>query len=439
MSIYRRLIVLLACLCWLMGAASARAQTGNQAALVVVHGDGRVVTRCVEFGEPQVSGYDLLQRSGLDLNIEVSGMGAAICRIDHEGCTYPQESCFCRAEGDTYTYWSYWHLTETGWSYSQLGASNRQVLPGAVEGWVWGTGAAGSAPAAVTFADVCAPATATPTATPLPSETPSPTPSLTPVPATATAMVTETPTPLPTATPSPTQFAPPTATWTPPPTPTETGTATPAPPRIELFSADRATLEAGQTTRLNWFVREADQLFLQGNGAEQPVGSVGSLEVQPAQTTTYLLIARNLAGEVSAAVTVMVNPAPMVVDITPSPTPFSIVTATVTATATSTVEIAMAPATAPPQPAVIPSPTPITAPPPTVVEVTTATAALHVAPAGATPTQETALFNWPTATPDPAQAQMQLALLFGGAALVLVIPLGLVTMTALLWLIRNRA
>lgn len=438
---YCRFVVALSCLWLLMAACPVWAQTGNQAALVVVHGDGRVVTRCVDFNEPQISGYDVLQRSGLDLNIEVSGMGAGICRIDHEGCTFPQESCFCRAEGDTYTYWSYWRLTEAGWAYSQLGASNQQVQPGAVEGWVWGTGAAGSAPAAITFADVCAPATATPTATPQPSETPSPTPSLTPVPQTATATVTGTPTPLPTATLSPTPLAPPSATWTPIPTPMATATPAPDPPRIELFSVDRAALETGQTTRLNWFVREAEQVILQGNGAEQQVGSVGSLEVQPAQTMTYLLIARNAAGEVSASVTVTVNPAPMVVDITPSPTPFSIVTATVTATltatATSAVEIALAPATVPPQPTVIPSPTPIIGPSPTAVEVTTTVTPL-VAPASATPTQETALFNWPTATPNPAQAQMQLALLFGGAALVLVIPLGLVTMAALVWLIRKQ-
>lgn len=437
--IYCRSVVALSCLWLLMAASPVRAQTGNQAALVVMHGDGRVVTRCVEFGEPQISGYDLLQRSGLDLNIEVSGMGAAICRIDHEGCTYPQESCFCRAEGDIYSYWSYWRFAETGWTYSQLGASNRQVLPGAVEGWVWGVGAADSAPAAITFADVCAPAAATPTATPLPSETPSPTPSLTPVPATASATVTATPIPLPTATPPPIQFAPPTATWTPIPTPTDTGTATPAPPQIELFSVDRATLATGQTTQINWFVREADQVFLQGNGAEQRVGSVGSLEVQPAQTTAYLLIARNLAGEVSASVTVTVNPAPTVADATLSPTPLPIATET----ATTLTEIAVLPATATPVPAMsatpIPTPllpTPTTAPLPITIENTANATAL--ASPYATPIPETTLIQWPTATPNPSQAQTRLVLLFSGAVLMLVIPLGLIAMAALVWMIRKQ-
>ena len=56
---------MLLCLWVVFRAQPAQAQTGNQAALVVVHGDGSLVTRCVEFNEPQINGYDLLQRSGL--------------------------------------------------------------------------------------------------------------------------------------------------------------------------------------------------------------------------------------------------------------------------------------------------------------------------------------------------------------------------------------
>ena len=90
-------------------------QTPNQAALVIVHGDGRVVTRCVGFSEAQITGADLLQRSGLDLNIEASSMGATICRIDGEGCTFPQESCFCQCEGASCNYWSYWRWENGEW------------------------------------------------------------------------------------------------------------------------------------------------------------------------------------------------------------------------------------------------------------------------------------------------------------------------------------
>jgi hypothetical protein len=423
-----------------------RAQTGNQAALVVVHGDGRIVTRCVEFSEPQINGYEVLQRSGLDLNIEVSGMGAAICRIDGEGCTYPRESCFCQTEGETYTYWSYWRLGEAGWSYSQLGTSNAQVNPGAVEGWVWGAGTVNSAPSppALTFAEICAPATATPPATstalPTATETPSPT---TVIPATLTATFTA----LPTPTLSPTPVAPPpSATWTPVPTATATDTATPVLPRIELFAVDRPTIEAGQPARISWMVREAAQVVLQGNGADQVLGGVGNLEVRPHQTTTYVLVARNPAGEVSATVTVTVNPAATIATATRPAAPLPVATETATATV---VELAAPPPTATPVPTVTPLPTD-TPPSPTVTAVpmlsatveATATAPVIAPAVSATPTQGApvvmATVVWSTATPNPAQAQLQLVMIFGGVALVLLIPMGLLGVAALFWMIRNR-
>ena len=80
----------------LFGAVAIRADGPNQVGLVVVHGDGDIVTRCIEFDEEKISGYDVLDRSGLDLNIEPSGMGATVCRIDNEGCTFPQDPCFCQ-------------------------------------------------------------------------------------------------------------------------------------------------------------------------------------------------------------------------------------------------------------------------------------------------------------------------------------------------------
>jgi hypothetical protein len=45
---------------------------------------------------------------------------------------------------------------------------------------------------------------------------------------------------------------------------------------------------------------------------------------------------------------------------------------------------------------------------------------------------------WSTATPNPAQVQLQLVMIFGGVALVLLIPMGLLGLAALLWMIRNR-
>ena len=50
------------------------AQESNRAALVVRTGDGGVETACVSFTEESISGYDLLQQSGLPIEIEASGM-----------------------------------------------------------------------------------------------------------------------------------------------------------------------------------------------------------------------------------------------------------------------------------------------------------------------------------------------------------------------------
>ncbi len=212
----------------------------HHAGLVVDFGDGTVITRCVGFDEATISGYELLQRSGLALEVAVSGPGAAVCSIEGTGC--PASDCFCHFPPD---YWSYWHLDGESWRYSDVGASGYAVEDGAVDGWIWGD--ASAPPQVIPFEAICAPPpTPTPTATPTPTSTPTatapptpppptatstptaPPPTSTPLPPTATATPlppTSTPIP-PTATPTPTPL-PPTATPTPTPTSTPTPTATP--------------------------------------------------------------------------------------------------------------------------------------------------------------------------------------------------------------------
>ena len=64
--------------------AVTRADSPNRVGLVVRHGDGSLITQCIEFSQPQISGYDALVLSGLHLQIsQDSGLGAAICSIDH--------------------------------------------------------------------------------------------------------------------------------------------------------------------------------------------------------------------------------------------------------------------------------------------------------------------------------------------------------------------
>jgi hypothetical protein len=140
-----------------LAAAPARAQSSSQAGLVVVHGDGSIVTRCVPFPEESIRGDLLLARSGLDLSIEANSMGATLCQIDGEGCAYPQQSCFCQCTGKNCLYWSYWKLVDGEWVYSNAGAGNTQVQEGQVDGWRWGIGTVDRAepPPAASFAEIC--------------------------------------------------------------------------------------------------------------------------------------------------------------------------------------------------------------------------------------------------------------------------------------------
>lgn len=259
----------------LLGLQSAlQAQTGNQAGLGVVHGDGRVTTRCVTFEEPSISGLTLLQRAGLSVEAASGPGGAAICRIEGAGC--PASDCFCQCKGTPCAYWNYFYRSQGGpWTYASLGAMGRTVQPGDVDGWVWGDGS--TPPPALDLAAICGAAAppvepeATATAAE-PAASPTPMPTSTPDLLTATPEPTSTPTEVavdpavPTATatvaaaaasPSPTATgtAIPTSTPTPPMSPTPptsvTVTLSPTPERVaeervtkELVTESRPPLDS---------------------------------------------------------------------------------------------------------------------------------------------------------------------------------------------------
>jgi hypothetical protein len=154
---------------------AAETDDQNQAGLVVDFGDGQVEAVCVRFAEAEITGFELLQRSGLALEVEAQGLGAAVCRIDTTGC--PADNCFCQCRGDACEYWSYWHQNDGVWEYSAAGAAVSRVMPEEVEGWSWGPGSVTEAvpPAQMSFADICADPTRLPTGeNQLPAITPDP-------------------------------------------------------------------------------------------------------------------------------------------------------------------------------------------------------------------------------------------------------------------------
>ncbi|HQF71771.1 MAG TPA: hypothetical protein PLH39_10885 [Promineifilum sp.] len=138
----------------LAGLLSPPAQDGNRAGIVVDFGE-ETTTACVAFAEPDISSYEALVRSGLALEVNQQGDGAAVCRIEATGCA--ANDCFCACKGQDCVYWSYWQRVDEAWQYAAIGASQHRVSDGDVDGWVWGPGTVAEAPPPpeVNFDDIC--------------------------------------------------------------------------------------------------------------------------------------------------------------------------------------------------------------------------------------------------------------------------------------------
>jgi hypothetical protein len=311
--VYLALIVLLVATGIGADRQRACAQQINQVGLVVRHGNGQLITRCVEFSESDISGYEVLTRSGLEVVANFDwGMGAAICAIDGEGC--PAGDCFCQCQGSPCIYWAYHHLADGQWVYSNLGASNYSVHHGDVEGWAWGEGDpdSGVQPPVIPFDQICVPPA---TDTPVPTATSVP-PTDTPVPPTTTSV-------------------PPTATATPIPA---TATAAPVPPPEAWFRLDQNPIAAGACTAVRWDTSHAQAVYLDGESVAlddfQQVCPTAPqtyhLRVVGAETeATYELIlgvtgATSSAPVPTASAPTIAEPSPVAdtVGAVPSPSPF---------------------------------------------------------------------------------------------------------------------
>lgn len=136
----------------------AHAATLHHAALIVEHSSGRLLTRCVGFLEDQISGLQLIQRSGIEYQTQqFGGLGSAICQLDYEPQTIPS-GCFGGG-----AYWQYFHRVPSGWVQSGSGAGSWSLHDGDMDGWRYASGA-GQAPINIAFNSVCAPAAPSTTA-----------------------------------------------------------------------------------------------------------------------------------------------------------------------------------------------------------------------------------------------------------------------------------
>jgi hypothetical protein len=149
----------------------AQAASSHRVGLVVEHGDGQVIRRCIGFDATTISAVAVLQAGGLEIGLDTYGsLGAAVCQIDHEPAGYT--TCL-PASG------SYWVLFVShaggAWATSTTGASSTYVGGGDDIGFRFDP-LGGPDPPPSTAAGTCPatpPATATPS-TPVPARSPAP-------------------------------------------------------------------------------------------------------------------------------------------------------------------------------------------------------------------------------------------------------------------------
>lgn len=168
----------------------AAADGTHHVALVVQHGDGATVIRCVAFAGSSVSGEQALASSGVSYEtVSFGGLNDAVCQVDGEPATFPPD-CWT----STSNFWALFIARAGGaWFASSLGISSLTLRDGDTEGLRFEPQAQ---PIAPTVKGNC------PTATPPPIATPRPIPRSTPKPTLTTGpgQPTEPPTPVPAAT-----------------------------------------------------------------------------------------------------------------------------------------------------------------------------------------------------------------------------------------------
>jgi len=169
-TLFKLMLVVLSVLV-VIGTASG--QESNKAAVVVRLNEDETAISCVEFSEEEITGIELLNRSGLAVDSKVEGMGSLVCSIEQTGC--PSNDCFCQCSGGgDCTYWSYWHQSGGSWRYAPIGASQNRIHDGDVDGWSWGPGSVTEAiaPPLITYEGVCSGPDAVSTAAPAESAAP---------------------------------------------------------------------------------------------------------------------------------------------------------------------------------------------------------------------------------------------------------------------------
>ncbi len=92
----------------------------HYAALVIDPGEGDATSVCVHFDKEALTGFELLDASGIDYELEEGFLTS----IMGEG----------NPEGET-LYWSYWYFDGREWNFYNTGAGDTLVAPTTIQGW----------------------------------------------------------------------------------------------------------------------------------------------------------------------------------------------------------------------------------------------------------------------------------------------------------------
>ena len=135
-------LALISSLVWAQMAGLAQEPT-NVAGLIVVDEDGGFGYVLVAFEEAEISGMELLRRSGAEpVTISFGGLGEGVCGIGRTGCAV--DVCrrrMCQTGATDSPYWQTFAAgAEAGWAPLQLGASADRVSDGDVRLWAWTAG-----------------------------------------------------------------------------------------------------------------------------------------------------------------------------------------------------------------------------------------------------------------------------------------------------------
>ena len=117
----------------------AQEGSGNRAGIVVVDGEGRMAYGVVQFDEPEISGVELLRRSGAEpATVLFGGLGEGVCSIGNTGCSV--DVCrrrVCQGPKPDDPFWKSFAPDGQRWIALQLGASADKVRDGEVRLWAW--------------------------------------------------------------------------------------------------------------------------------------------------------------------------------------------------------------------------------------------------------------------------------------------------------------